>query len=101
MIKYVRHLISVAAIVCMAPVLAQDKPNILVIMSDEHNAGVLGCYGNKVIRTANLDELSEYLENGLSGEQRERLTSLPPEQMRQQLWWFYIAAKFPGMSIAK
>ncbi len=37
---------------------AQDRPNILVIMSDEHNAGVLGCYGNKVIRTPNLDGLA-------------------------------------------
>ncbi|MCX6101158.1 MAG: sulfatase-like hydrolase/transferase, partial [Candidatus Bipolaricaulota bacterium] len=36
----------------------QDHPNILVIMSDEHNAGVLGCYGNKVIRTPNLDGLA-------------------------------------------
>ena len=35
-----------------------DHPNILVIMSDEHNASVLGCYGNKVIRTPNLDGLA-------------------------------------------
>jgi choline-sulfatase len=34
------------------------KPNILVIISDEHNAGVLGCYGNDTIRTPNLDKLS-------------------------------------------
>jgi choline-sulfatase len=36
----------------------ENQPNILVIMSDEHNASVLGCYGNKVIRTPNLDALS-------------------------------------------
>ncbi len=35
-----------------------NQPNILVIMSDEHNAGVLGCNGNKVIRTPNLDGLA-------------------------------------------
>jgi choline-sulfatase len=35
------------------------KPNILLIISDEHNASVLGCYGNTVIRTPNLDGLSE------------------------------------------
>jgi choline-sulfatase len=35
-----------------------ERPNILVIMSDEHNAGVLGCYGNKIIRTPNLDALA-------------------------------------------
>jgi choline-sulfatase len=36
-----------------------SKPNILVIMSDEHNAGVLGCYGNDIVRTVNLDGLSK------------------------------------------
>jgi choline-sulfatase len=36
----------------------RDQPNIVVIMSDEHNASVLGCYGNKVIRTPNLDALA-------------------------------------------
>jgi choline-sulfatase len=34
------------------------KPNILVVMSDEHNAGVLSCYGNNIIRTPNLDKLA-------------------------------------------
>jgi choline-sulfatase len=34
------------------------KPNILVIMSDEHNAGVTGCYGNKIVRTPNMDGLA-------------------------------------------
>jgi choline-sulfatase len=34
-------------------------PNILVIMSDEHNASVLGCYGNRIVRTPNLDRLAE------------------------------------------
>jgi len=35
-----------------------DKPNILVIMSDEHNASVLGCCGNDIVQTPNLDRLS-------------------------------------------
>ena len=34
------------------------KPNILVIMSDEHNAGVMGCMGNTIIRSPNLDALA-------------------------------------------
>ena len=34
------------------------KPNILVIMSDEHNAGVTGCYGNRIVQTPNLDDLA-------------------------------------------
>jgi len=34
------------------------KPNILVIMSDEHNVGVTGCYGNRIVQTPNLDKLA-------------------------------------------
>jgi choline-sulfatase len=37
---------------------ATSRPNILVIMSDEHNASVLGCYGNPVVRTPHLDGLA-------------------------------------------
>lgn len=37
---------------------AAAKPNILFIMSDEHNASVLGANGNTVIRTPNLDRLA-------------------------------------------
>lgn len=35
-----------------------QRPNVLVIMSDEHNAGVLGCYGNKIVQTPSLDGLA-------------------------------------------
>ena len=41
-----------------APATQPARPNVLVIMSDEHNAGVLGCYGNKIIHTPNLDRLA-------------------------------------------
>jgi choline-sulfatase len=34
------------------------QPNILVIMSDEHNASIMGCAGNKLARTPNLDRLA-------------------------------------------
>jgi choline-sulfatase len=37
----------------------RETPNILCIMSDEHNAGVTGCYGNPTVRTSNLDRLAE------------------------------------------
>jgi choline-sulfatase len=33
-------------------------PNILLIISDEHNASVTGCYGNDTIQTPNLDQLA-------------------------------------------
>ncbi|MHC4200901.1 MAG: sulfatase-like hydrolase/transferase [Planctomycetota bacterium] len=38
---------------------AGKRPNVLVIMSDEHNASVLGCYGNEVVRTPVIDGLAE------------------------------------------
>ena len=34
------------------------KPNIVVVISDEQNASVLGCYGNEIVRTPNLDGLA-------------------------------------------
>ena len=35
-----------------------DRPNILVILTDQHNPHVLGCYGNRIVRTPNLDRLA-------------------------------------------
>jgi hypothetical protein len=40
-----------------APV-ASSRPNILVIMTDEHNAGVMGCAGDPLARTPHLDALA-------------------------------------------
>jgi len=41
-------------------VLAAEKkrPNIVLIVSDDHGLEALGCYGNKVIQTPNLDQLA-------------------------------------------
>jgi len=35
-----------------------DRPNILVIMSDQHNRHVAGCYGDELVRTPNIDRLA-------------------------------------------
>ncbi len=35
-----------------------DKPNILLIMTDQHSKHVLGCYGNSLVGTPNLDCLA-------------------------------------------
>jgi len=37
---------------------APERPNILLIMSDEHNASVMGCAGNSIANTPNLDRLA-------------------------------------------
>ena len=34
------------------------RPNILLIMSDEHDPAVTGCYGDRVVQTPNLDRLA-------------------------------------------
>lgn len=35
-----------------------EQPNILVIMTDQHSKHMLGCYGNDLVRTPNLDRLA-------------------------------------------
>ena len=37
---------------------AQARPNILILVGDDHSQGDLGCYGNKLLRTPNLDRLA-------------------------------------------
>ncbi len=34
------------------------RPNVLVIMSDEHNRDICGCYGNRLAQTPNIDSLA-------------------------------------------
>ena len=40
------------------PAASEIRPNILVIMSDEHNASVMGCAGNGIIQTPSLDRMA-------------------------------------------
>ncbi|QDV45972.1 Arylsulfatase [Stieleria neptunia] len=37
---------------------AGDRPNVVLIMTDNHGAWTLGCYGNRDIRTPNIDRLA-------------------------------------------
>ena len=39
-------------------VFAADRPNIVFILTDNHGAWTLGCYGNNDIRTPNIDRLA-------------------------------------------
>ena len=36
----------------------KKRPNVLLLFSDQHNANALGCYGNSIVRTPNLDKLA-------------------------------------------
>jgi len=38
---------------------AQQKPNVVVFISDQQRQDTLGCYGNPLVRTPNLDRLAE------------------------------------------
>jgi len=67
-------------------------------MAPDHQRRFLAGLISAFLFIHNLDELSEYLEKELTGEQRDWITSLPAEQMRQELWRVYIRSKFPGMS---
>lgn len=35
-----------------------EKPNIVIILSDQHNAGILGCNGDRYIKTPHIDKLA-------------------------------------------
>ncbi|MBM3783932.1 MAG: sulfatase [Acidobacteria bacterium] len=37
---------------------ARNRPNILFVMTDDHAAGHVGCYGNRLVKTPNIDRLA-------------------------------------------
>src|SRR5262245_58451288 len=47
-----------ALAVCSAAAPAAERPNILLVLSDDHSAAHVGCYGNPDIRTPNLDRFA-------------------------------------------
>ena len=48
---------SALSLMCSMHIAAQ-KPNIVFIFADDLGYGDLGCYGNKVIHTPNIDKLA-------------------------------------------
>src|ERR671914_607487 len=36
----------------------EGRPNILLVLSDDHSAPHLGCYGDRTVRTPNLDRFA-------------------------------------------
>src|SRR5688572_21310339 len=51
---------ALAAMGC-APVFARPagrRPNILFVMTDDHSVAHLSCYGNKTVRTPNMDRIA-------------------------------------------
>ncbi len=52
--------LALLTVLLLAPIstLAADRPNILFLLSDDHSAPYLGCYGNPDVRTPTLDQLA-------------------------------------------
>lgn len=55
----------IAGLMALSPVMAKQsavfpegKPNILLILSDDHSAPYLGCYGNVDLKTSNIDRIA-------------------------------------------
>jgi len=59
--KYVANpliLALAAAAGCTQQSIQDTRPNIILIVADDHGLDALGCYGNSVIKTPNLDNLA-------------------------------------------
>jgi len=85
-----RLAVCVLALGCASRLAAADRPpNVVFILTDNHGAWTLGCYGNKDIRTPNLDRLAKegtlfersYSSNAVCSPTRATyLTGLMPSQ---------------------
>lgn len=51
-------LLTAAAVEIVGPASAADRPNLIWIMADDLGYGELGCYGQKVISTPNIDRMA-------------------------------------------
>jgi arylsulfatase A-like enzyme len=66
------------AVVPAAAAAQDDRPNIVIIMTDDHTTRAMSCYGNAVMETPNLDRLARegmlfencYVPNAISGPSR-------------------------------
>ncbi|MGJ8724089.1 MAG: sulfatase family protein [Roseibacillus sp.] len=49
---------TLLSLILLLPLSAAEKPNIVLFVSDDHGLDALGCYGNPVIETPNMDKLA-------------------------------------------
>jgi len=48
-----------AVLLATSPALAADRPNVILVITDDQGYGDLGCHGNEMIQTPNLDRLHD------------------------------------------
>src|SRR4051794_2648098 len=54
-----KHLLPTLALLALVtPTLAAERPNVLLVISDDQGYGDLGCHGNPVIKTPNIDRFA-------------------------------------------
>ena len=60
LILVIRSFVVTGLVAKAAPVLESERarPNIILFVSDDHGLDALGCYGNPVIQTPNMDKLA-------------------------------------------
>lgn len=56
--KVIKHICFASMISSPALALSQHKPNFVFIIADDVSWNDIGCYGNKVVKTPNIDKLS-------------------------------------------
>ncbi|CAA6676295.1 MULTISPECIES: sulfatase [unclassified Lentimonas] len=54
-----RYIIPLLLAALSVQLSAAQKPNIILFVTDDHGMDALGCYGNPVIQTPNMDKLAE------------------------------------------
>lgn len=52
-------IIAGLTLICTQPTLAAAKPNVIFILADDLGYGDLGCFGQKLIKTPNIDQLAK------------------------------------------
>ena len=85
-----KHLTLLVAALCVSASFASDRPNVLVIAIDDLRPE-LGCYGNREVKTPNLDQLATtglrfdraYTQYAICGPSRAcMLTGLRPDTLK-------------------
>jgi len=54
-----KYIIIFSLTICGISLFAGEKPNILIVFSDQQNTLTLGCYGNEHMNTPNIDKLAD------------------------------------------